>query len=124
MNEVPSVAYPVGRSHRLGILLLVLWLAGAVIVLAWWADQASNRSALGWRLGLLMLALTQSGVGLYVFWRNQLKRCLAFDGDRWHLSSADVPAPSSEPVQVTVLWDAQRSMLLHWPAMGDRKSVV
>lgn len=124
MNEVPSVAYPVGRSRRLGVILLALWLAGAVTVLAWWIDQASSRPASGWRLGFLMLVLTLSGVGLCAFWRNQVKRSLAFDGDQWHLSDASLLSASPEPVHVTVLWDAQLCMLLRWPAakQGSRRA--
>ena len=113
------MAYPVGRSHRLGVILWALWLAGGVTVLSWWANQAASRSAPGWRLGLLLAALTLTGVGLYSFWRAQCKRWLAFDGDRWHLSGAGILPSSAEPVHVAVLWDAQSCMLLYWPAAGQ-----
>ncbi|WP_423460841.1 hypothetical protein [Ottowia sp. VDI28] len=122
MNEVPSVMYPVGRSPRLGVILLGLWLAGAVTVLSWWADQASDRSGLAWRLGLLLSVLALTGWALHSFWRTQIKRQLAFDGDRWHLShpsGAEAFPLLTEQAQVAVLWDAQRCMLLRWPSAGQ-----
>ena len=116
MNEVPSVAFPVGRTYRLGVSLLGLWLTGVVAVLSWWVDQVVSRPTLTWRLGLLLSVLVLSGTALMSFWRAQIKRRLVFDGDQWHLVGPNVPAPPSEPAHVAILWDAQRCMLLRWPA--------
>lgn len=120
MSEVPAVAYPTGRSYRLGVGLAGLWLAGAVAVLAWCLHQAASQEISAWRIWVLMLALVLTGVTLFFFWRSQTPRRLVFDGDQWHLTGGDLPPRPVEPIHVAILWDAQRCMLLRWPSSGHR----
>lgn len=114
------MAYPIGRSYRLGVSLAGLWLLGALTVSAWWFDQAASRATLTWRLFVLLFTLILAGMALFSFWRTQVRRRLVFDGGQWYLTGADARHKPTEPAHVAILWDAQRCMLLRWPSV-DRE---
>ncbi|WP_431777351.1 hypothetical protein [Ottowia caeni] len=122
--QVPAVVYPVGRSPQLGFGMLALWLVAAVVVLCWSGDQGLGRNFLEWRLALLLLALAVSGGALWSFWRSQRARKLAFDGSRWLVEGPDVIPDPAEPTQIAIVLDAQRCMLLRWPAVSRKSHQV
>jgi len=108
------VHYPVGRTPALGGALAVLGLAGLLAVLG-------HGSAGAWRLGGALALWLVSVGGLWHFWRGQTRRWLVFDGERWSLGEPDAedrPAQLVPLADVSVAFDAQRSLLLRLAADG------
>jgi len=115
MKGAPVVHYPVGRTPALGGALAVLGLAGLLAVLG-------HGSAGAWRLGGALALWLVSVGGLWHFWRGQTRRWLVFDGERWSLGEPDAedrPAQLVPLADVSVAFDAQRSLLLSARAEGD-----
>lgn len=116
-REVPAVAYPVGQSPQLAVVLIVLWLIGGAVVFCAFAGLGGGRSLIGWRLALLLASLLLSGFSLWSFWRAQIRRRLIFDGDQWLLEGDVATGFPGEAVQVAIVFDGQQRMLLRWPAV-------
>ncbi|MCX7256611.1 MAG: hypothetical protein NTZ64_07705 [Polaromonas sp.] len=107
LHNAPPVFYPLGRSSFLGGLLLGLWLAGALLTLAW----ASLASLSGGLLLAAGAAVALSGVAAALHWKNTPSGQLAWDGQAWCWVSAADPAGLAAP-DAAVVADLQRWLLL------------
>lgn len=107
LHNAPPVFYPLGRSSFLGGLLLGLWLAGALLTLAW----ASLASLSGGLLLAAGAAVALSGVAAALHWKNTPSGQLAWDGQAWCWVSAADPAGVTAP-ELAVVADLQRWLLL------------
>lgn len=107
LHNAPPVFYPLGRSSFLGGLLLGLWLAGVLLVLAW----ASLARLSGWQLMAACAAVALAGMAAAMHWKKTLSGQLAWDGQAWCWVSAADPAGLVVPDAVVVA-DLQRWLLL------------
>jgi hypothetical protein len=107
LHNAPPVFYPLGRSSFLGGLLLGLWLAGALLVLAW----ASLASLSGGQLLAAGAAVVLSGAATALHWKNTPSGQLVWDGQAWCWVSAADPAGLAAP-DIAVVADLQRWLLL------------
>lgn len=107
LHNAPPVFYPLGRSSFLGALLLGLWLAGALLALAW-ASLASLSGALLLAAGA---AVVLSGAGAALHWKNTPRGQLGWDGQAWCWVSAAAPPGVAAP-ELAVIVDLQRWLLL------------
>ncbi|MBK6556831.1 MAG: hypothetical protein IPL15_01715 [Comamonadaceae bacterium] len=100
MPGAPSVRFPVGRSHFLARLLLLVWLAG-FLALAWAWPQP------GWRWGLAAAVLLLGAAGGAQFWIRMPMGALSWDGRVWR--SPNAQELDGAPI---VRLDCQRWMLV------------
>jgi len=107
LHNAPPVFYPLGRSSFLGGLLLGLWLAGALLTLAW----ASLARLSGWQLMVACAAVLLAGLAAALHWKNTPSGQLAWDGQVWCWVSAADPAGVAGP-DAAVVADLQRWLLL------------
>lgn len=107
MHNAPSVLYPLGRSRFPGLLLLVLWMAGAGVFVFW------RQSAAGfdWRQSTVLVALVLSGVTAGLGWKNSPIGQLRWDGQAWRWEGADGQA-ASPARELSVAFDLQHMLLL------------
>lgn len=110
----PAVHYPVGRSHRLAVLLVLLHLGSLAVLAAWLLQGAgAERTAL---LPSLLLWAVAMALSLR-FWQRLPVGTLAWDGSGWQLHR-----PTGAPVDlalgkvVVVQVDLQHHMALTFPA--------
>jgi toxin CptA len=107
LHNAPPVVYPLGRSSFLGALLLGLWLAGALLVLAW----ASLASLSGGLLLAVCTLVLLAGLAVALHWKNTPPGQLAWDGQAWCWVSAADRAGVVAP-EVAVAADFQHWLLL------------
>jgi toxin CptA len=107
LHNAPPVFYPLGRSSFLGGLLLGLWLAGALLTLAW----ASLASLSGAPLLAAGAAVLLAGLAAALHWKNTPSGQLVWDGQAWCWVSAADPAGVAAP-DAAVVADLQRWLLL------------
>ena len=107
IHNAPPVVYPLGRSHFLGRLLLVLWLGGLLLAMLWL--YTSQR--LDWRIGSALLAVLGAGVAARAGWNNLPAGQLVWDGKAWRWESASYRAGIAE-YEVSVIADFQSRLLL------------
>jgi toxin CptA len=107
LHNAPPVVYPLGRSYLLGGLLLALWLAGVLLVLAW---QGLTQSSL-WRLGAGLGAVLLAGMAAGIRWKNAPQGQLAWDGEAWRWESASYHS-SLAAYELAVAADFQTCLLL------------
>ena len=107
MHSAPPVTYPLGRSHLQAWVLLGLWLAGAVLLLAW----GLFAPGLDWRLGVTLLALLMAGLVAWRGWTKTPAGQLRWDGQVWSWESARAVSPSLVR-ELSVALDFQHIMLL------------
>lgn len=107
LHNAPPVFYPLGRSSFLGGLLLGLWLAGVMLVLAW----ASLARLSGWQLMVACAAVLLAGTAAALHWKNTPSGQLVWDGQAWCWVSAADPAGLAAP-DAAVVADLQRWLLL------------
>lgn len=107
LHNAPPVFYPLGRSSFLGGLLFGLWLAGALLALAWGRLASLSGALLMSGLAAVLLA----GMAAAIHWKNTPSGQLAWDGQAWCWVSAADPAGLAAP-EVAVVADLQRWLLL------------
>lgn len=104
MHGAPSVSYPVGRSRFAGVLALLGWLLGALVITLWWSQSQSP----GWRLWCAWAVLAAAGVfAVWGWWRSPAGE-LAWDGETWSWSTAGLVHTGTLEVGL----DFQRWLLL------------
>jgi hypothetical protein len=104
MHNAPAVSYPVGRSRFQGWLLSVVALIGLVSAAVWFTQA----DALGWRQWLMLSVAISVAFGAWWQWQHAETGQLAWDGVVWTWTAAQ----ASLPVQLTLIADVQRAMLL------------
>jgi hypothetical protein len=104
MHNAPAVSYPVGCSRFQGLLLLAISLLGMVSSAIWFAQVDSN----DWREWLMLSGAILTAFGAWWQWRHAVAGQLAWDGVTWIWTETQ----ASASVQVAVIADAQRAMLL------------
>ena len=123
MADVPPVSYPVGRSAALaGVLALPLLLAAALA--AWACFDAKAGAHIGPTAIVLIVSVALAVAAACHFWRRQPLRTLHWDGSEWRLGEGTAAAAgdaSAAATCVQVRADAQRWLLLWYPAAGDRR---
>ncbi|MDB5894040.1 MAG: hypothetical protein JWQ88_1571 [Rhodoferax sp.] len=109
MHNAPSVSYPVGRSRFFGLMLGVLWLAGAALVVAWCWDQAIP----GWRQATALASLPISAACARHSWRAMCPGILRWDGQVWLWRPSSLgEGADAEPVTLHAHLDLQRHLLV------------
>lgn len=104
MHNAPAVSYPVGRSRFQGWLLSVVSLLTLLATIVWF-NQAD---AVGWRQWLMLSGATLVLIGAWWQWQHAVTGQLVWDGVAWTWTETQ----ASLPVQLTLIADAQRAMLL------------
>ena len=95
------------RSRLQGLLLLMVWLAGAVVISLWIAAAQE----IGWRQALGALSLVFASMLVWKFWKNSPVGHLSWDGQAWFWESKGYALGSAEHT-VVVAFDFQALMLL------------
>lgn len=108
MHSAPSVVYPLGRSLVQGLILLGVWLAGALLLGFWWAIAPET----GWRLWFTLALLLGVGVAAAWSWKNSPAGQLCWDGQTWRWEGRAYLSGMPAGQQLTVALDLQRTMLL------------
>lgn len=114
MHSAPPVVYPLGRSSFYGLALLGFWLAGAVVLALWWMTVQDT----GWRLWGSLAALISAGVAAGRGWKDSPVGQLHWDSQAWHWEGL-AGRPGSTVLQLAVMLDFQRSMLLRLESQDD-----
>jgi hypothetical protein len=104
MHNAPAVSYPVGRSRFQGWLLSVVSFLGLVAAVVWF-NQAN---APDWRQWLMLSVVISVAFGAWWQWRQAVAGQLTWDGVVWNWTNGQ----ASVPVQLTLIADVQRAMLL------------
>lgn len=114
MQRAPSVSYPVGRPLSAGLLLAVLWSAGA-LACGSWAVQSDHATALAIAAAACISAGSFAGTW---WWRSPLGS-LEWDGARWSWTAAPGGGPL-DAGQATAVLDLQQVVLLRCAGEGPR----
>ena len=125
-HNAPAVVYPVKRSKAFGALTVLLWCAGALVVAVWVWRSGDRFDMANWRLGLAVFAVMVSAIGAASFLKISGQGHLVWDGELWHDQRAMRPksnwwdgsrssfgALNSRELDVRIVVDIQRAMLLH-----------
>ena len=107
LHNAPPVIYPLGRSYFSGALLLGLWLAGLLLVLAWYDLTRPS----GWRLVSGCAAVLVAGVAAGAGWKSVPRGQLAWDGEVWRWESVRDQTGNAEH-ELAVIADFQTCLLL------------
>lgn len=109
-DDAPAVSYPVGRSRLLAGLLGTAWLTGlgAVVFAAFSGSKHTNQALTAI---VLIASVSLAGIAAIAFWRQQGRRRLVWDGERWLILDGVGPSRGDE-ARVHVRLDLQRVMLL------------
>lgn len=107
MHSAPSVSYPVGRSHFAAAFLLLAWLTGAGVVIAWCLQVQPTALRL---LGASLLLGATGIVAAWNWWR-LASGTLAWDGEAWRWA-----AHGAGTVSATL--DLQAWLLVRWDGGG------
>ena len=106
MHSAPAVRYPVARSTRVGVVLLVAWGLAGAMCLWWWL----RGGAAGWPLVATLLSLLFGAALALVQWRGMPAGSLRWDGQAWWWQAGD---EDEVAVSITVHLDLQHGLLLH-----------
>lgn len=124
MYDAPSVSYPVGRCVWPGVLLLALWLAGAMATAAWGLQSAHQHPALAGALALPVLCAV-AGWGAWRRWREAGADMLCFERGQWLVLEGSPASASARPVAAPVVaLDFQALMLLRLQGEGGAALAV
>ena len=106
-HNAPPVVYPIGRSRVQGLVLLVLWCAGALGVALW--AQATRE--VDWRILCAFVAVLLAGAAVYTGWKNSPVGQLAWDGQSWRWESPGYQTGVAEQT-LSVVADFQNLLML------------
>ena len=107
MHSSPPVVYPLGRSHSQAWVLLAIWAAGLLAVLAWFrAGPVAD-----WKVLLALVSVLLAGVAAFAGWKNSPIGQLAWDGRVWRWESSGYQSGVAEQ-HLSVIADFQSLLLL------------
>ena len=109
MHGAPSVSHPVGRSSWAAGIFAAVWIAAALVTLAWMSTGAS-----GWRAWLAGGVVVALGVVVSWSWWFSPQGSLAWDGARWTWAPAG--ASGVHEGAIAVVLDLQQLLLVRWSA--------
>lgn len=95
------------RSRFLAWLMLLVWLAGLLTVLAWFLVNLTP----DWRFGLACLFVLAGGMAARAGWKRAPGGQLAWSGDSWRWESPSYQTGSTEQ-KLSVIADLQHMLLL------------
>lgn len=105
MHDAPAVTYPVGRSSFQGLLILSIWLLGAMAVAAWlYTAPSAGRAVLAMGLSLA------TGCLALVAWWDTPQGALQWQSGEWLLDRGG----HARVGQPDVVMDLQGQLLLIW----------
>ncbi len=116
MHSAPSVSYPVGRSRVWGLTLALVWLAGALLTLAWWTQVDRP----GWRQWLALTCVLVGGAVATTRWRASPTGVLHWDGAGWQWRGPGSCATLATGL-LAVHLDLQRCLLVHLRCDGGER---
>ena len=116
IHSAPPVVYPLGRSRFQAGVLGLIWLAGAVLMLAWWRTSAYG----GGGLVAGLVAVVISGGFAWKSHRIAPVGKLAWDGQEWRIESEGLPSASTA-FDLVVLADFQLVVLLRLQNLAGAK---
>ena len=84
-HSAPQLAYPLVRSALLGVLLLLVWVAGAVSVGYWFYGL----SGFSWRVYVAVAIVVLAGLSAAHGWLRSPAGQLSWDGQLWRWQSVN-----------------------------------
>lgn len=112
----PPVSFVSGPTPLLGMILILLWCAAAVVVALAFGSGGWSGSVLALLVALLGASAAASGF----FWRGQHPEALTWDGGNWLLAAPGVvPDTRRHAVRVDVMLDLQWALLVRSRPVGS-----
>ena len=106
-HSAPQLTYPLARSAELGLVLAMIWLAGAVLT-GWWLYCLAAVDSRAWLAAAVVLL---TGIIAALSWLRSPVGELSWDGQYWRWQSLSY-AGGGAALELNVALDVKRALLL------------